>query len=263
MSLAELQRWMLQHIRQQEPASVEGILLASEQQSASERLAVYQYAYHARLLECMRELFPVLRSMLNEAFDAFALEYLERYPPASYSLNALGTHFVQHLQETRPVKAEAGLDWIDLMLELAQLEWEIDCVFEGPGLEQVPDWQLGLQGLTPEAFSAGRLVAAPCLRLFAFQFPVNDFYTALKLDAETPLPAPQPTYLALTRRDYVVRRVPLEPTEFALLSEMIAGKPIAEALQAGATSSLRPAQVTQWFASWTRLGFIAGVERAI
>src|ERR1700757_621162 len=45
--------------------------------TALERLGIYSYAYYARLLECLREEFPVLmHALTQEVFDTFAVGYL-------------------------------------------------------------------------------------------------------------------------------------------------------------------------------------------
>src|SRR5713226_137689 len=73
------------------PDAAETIVNRSQALSALERLAIYGYAYYARLLECLREEFPVLKHALDEeVFDAFAVGYLQQYPSRSYTLFQLG-----------------------------------------------------------------------------------------------------------------------------------------------------------------------------
>ena len=60
--LDTLQRWMLRAITDSTAGGHSDdlgvVILPSAQQSAAERLAVYQHAYFARLLGVLRELFP-------------------------------------------------------------------------------------------------------------------------------------------------------------------------------------------------------------
>jgi bifunctional DNase/RNase len=66
-------------------------------------LAIYQRAYIARLLDCLREDFPILRQHLgDQLFDHFAIEYMNTFPPKSYSLFDLGEHFPLYLQQSCP-----------------------------------------------------------------------------------------------------------------------------------------------------------------
>ena len=54
-------------------------VLPSQSQSASQRLAIYEHAYLARLQECLRESFPVLLATLGrETFDQFVDRDLTR-----------------------------------------------------------------------------------------------------------------------------------------------------------------------------------------
>ena len=75
-------------------AGIERVVTRSKALSAVERLGIYGYAYYARLLECLKEEFPaVLHAVGEEAFDAFALGYLQKYPSRSYTLFELGANF--------------------------------------------------------------------------------------------------------------------------------------------------------------------------
>ncbi|MBL9083468.1 MAG: putative DNA-binding domain-containing protein, partial [Planctomycetales bacterium] len=97
--LAQLQRWFQAVITHpggvhEGAASAEGVaaLVAeigevaepSSRQSAEERMAVYAQAYWARLLECLREEFPIVRATAGEeAFDMLVVGYLATFPSRS------------------------------------------------------------------------------------------------------------------------------------------------------------------------------------
>ncbi|MEX2186361.1 MAG: DNA-binding domain-containing protein [Pirellulales bacterium] len=279
-------------------AHVEQVIGRSRALGSLERLAVYANAYYARLMECLREVFPVVcRTMGEDNFDRFALGYLQKYPSQSYTLNELGARFAQFLEETRPAEDEAaatasdastGLtaDWPRFVVELARLEWTIGDVYDGPGVEKVVTMQAeDIAALSPERWMSARLRMAPCVRLLDFQFPVNDFFARMREllreradaeDADTedgdaqaageelPIPSPEPTYLALSRRNYVVRRYPLSKTQFDLLGQLAAGNTVAESLTA-ATAECQlsddelAAALHAWFAEWTADQFFLGV----
>src|SRR5258708_7421807 len=121
------------------PEEAEAVVTRSKALTALERLAIYGYAYYARLLDCLREEFPVLKHALGEeVFDAFAAEYLERYPSRSYTLFELGVHFPRFLADTRPDRENEGRSapsWPDFLIDLATLERTFNEVFDGPGIE--------------------------------------------------------------------------------------------------------------------------------
>src|SRR5258708_35048304 len=132
-ALDELQRWMQAVVTdprgvasginsdqaQQQialvPEQAERIVMRSRTLSALERLKIYNQAYFARLLECLRHEYSVLATALGEElFDAFAVGYLELYPSTSYTLEFLGADFPEYLAATRPprkAESESVADW--------------------------------------------------------------------------------------------------------------------------------------------------------
>ncbi len=180
---------------------LEQLVRRSSRLTAEQRLGIYANAYYARLLECLREGFPVLTQALGaEVFDGFAFDYLQRHPSRSYTLNRLAESFPRFLEETRPDRppaagpagdapgpggagtaAAAGRPpaWPDFLIDLATLELAIAEVFDGPGAEGEPLLAaadlLALQA--GGRFAAARLTPVPCLRLLRFRYPVNAFYT--------------------------------------------------------------------------------------
>lgn len=292
-SLTEIQRWMQAVITHPEGVAagadsdaarreieigrgdIESVIQPSRQMTAEERLSIYGNAYFARLLECLWTIFPlVARTIGNEAFDELGMGYLQRYPSRSYTLDRLGDRFMDYLAESRPDLDADGQPterWPDFLIDLARVEWEIDEVFDGPGVEGRPLLSAeALQAVEPARWPGARLVPVPCLRLLAFNFPVNDYYTAMRqaADADAPeIPEPAVTFLALTRRSFVVRRHALSKAQYRLLGRLMAGDTIGAAishLAGGADSDLETlaADLRAWFHAWTAAGFFMSVELA-
>lgn len=252
------------------PPDVEQVILRSKAQTSLERLAVYGNAYFARLLECLRERFPVLTQAVGqETFDQFAFGYLQSYPSTSYTLGQLGERFADYLHETRPDKAdaEAGqVGWPDLLIDLARLEWSIGEVFDGQGMEREPGLDpAALRSLAPEIWPAARLVPAPCLRLMTLRFNVNDYFTALRADTQPEPPGPETTFLALTRINYVVRRIALSQEQFVLLSALAAGATVGESIErlvaeGRSNIELLMRQLPGWFQDWAEAKMFQRVD---
>jgi len=262
--LQKLQHWLLSAItlRDDQSAATEtaSIITASRQQSPAERLNVYRHAYFARLLDVLRELFPCLRFAIgDELFDQFALGYLERHPPRSYTLTALADRLVEHLDETRPT----GAAWGEFIVELARLEQAIDRIFDGPGPELQPPFVL-----PAEATGDMRLSLAPGFELHAFAFPISTCYSDWKANQRPQWPQPEQQFLALFRRDYIVRRLELEPMQYEILRSLVAGDTvaaaIAQAFESGgpypSDESEGAATIRRWFTAWAAAGIFAAAR---
>jgi hypothetical protein len=261
--------------------ALEQLVRRSSRLTAEERLAIYANAYYARLLECLRDVFPVLVQVLGaETFDSFAFDYLQRYPSRSYTLDRLAESFPRFLEETRPDRpAEPTAaekpspgdsrqpSWPDFLIDMATLELAIAKIFDGPGAEGEPllaPADLLALG-TGAGFAAARLAPVPCLRLLRFRYPVNAFYTAARArrpegPADLPFPEPAGEHVAISRTDFVVRRYDLSPFEFGLLSALLSGATAGEAIAGAAAASelsddQLAAQLDDAFRRWTAAGF--------
>jgi hypothetical protein len=259
-NLRQLQRWFLTTITHPggvaaDATDLHTIVLHGPQQSAAERLAIYNSAYFARLREVLRELFPCTSAAVGEdVFAQLTVGYLHKHPPHSYTLGRLHHKLVDYLDETRPP------DWGQFIVDLVRLEEAIDRVFDGEGPEQLPPF-----ALPADADEHLRLRLVPGAELHAFTHPVSSYYTAWKAGYEPPWPQPQPQFVLLLRRDYVVRRYELEETQYELLLSLQRGSTLAEALEAAADTSptldneqLLPS-VGDWFRFWSsERFFVAG-----
>ena len=258
-----------QHLIQITPGELESVIPASDRLPALERLSIYAGAYYARLLECLASFFPVFkRTVGTDVFGSFAAEYLHRYPSRSYTLDRLGDHFVRFLNETRPETNESS-GWPDFLVDLATLEWTIACIFDGPGAEHsellTPE---SLQALPAGSFTLARLKPVVCLRIFAFRYPVSAYYSEARQaneDHEVQVPDPAVEYVAILRRDFVVRRHALTELQYNLLQSILAGATVGEAIQQSSTQTdldddALSRVLQSSFYNWSAAGFFAGVE---
>ena len=254
--------------------AIDEIACDSTRQTAEERLAVYAHAYWARLLECLREEFPVLRNTVgDEGFDGLAVGYLVSHPSTSYTLGRLGERLPEYLRST--TTGDATDVFLELVADLACLERAVNDVFDAPGGETLGYLTVEqLDRVVPEDRGALQLRLLPTVRLLAFCTNVNDYFTGMRAAAET-LPTPElcHTFVALTRRDYVVRRLSLTAIQFKLLTVIAAGQSLNDALQTvcDRQASLKPkvssdvesvdsGTLRTWFADWARVGVFAALE---
>ncbi len=246
------------------PSDMDSVIAPSQTLSSIERLEIYARAYYARLLECLQAEFPILtKAMGEDLFDQFAVDYLQRYPSHSYTLCELGSRFAGFLAETRPPAERPGEpDWCDLLIDLARLEWTFSEVFDGPGIENLPPLDPNeLEAIPQDRWAEIRLIPAPCLRLMQFRFPVGRYYRALRDDDKGAPPPAEPTFLAVTRRDFVCRHYELTREEYDLLSALVGGLTLDQAITSViANSDSTDAEhlanrIHNWFRRWSREGF--------
>lgn len=253
---------------------VERVVLPSREMGSLDRLQIYGRAYFGRLLECLRAQFPAVRHALgDEAFDGLAFGYLVDHPSTRYTLAPLGSSFDAYLLATRPARAKESdpsePDFADFLIDLTRLERIYGEVFDGPGPERSRSLESPkISGLSPQDFANSRLILHSCVRLLELRFPVHEYATAIRNGQEPPPPIARPIYLAVTRRDYVVRRYEITSQQFQLLSALERQATIGEAIQTLYTdaafdvSSLR-FDLQSWFHDWSAAPLFAELTRDV
>lgn len=249
-------------------SNVESVVSRSKSLSSIDRLAVYGNAYVARLLECLADEFPaVAHAVGEETFASFAFEYVQLFPSRSYTLAQLGADFPRYLTETRPECQNAGEpDWAEFLIDLAILERTYSDVFDGPGIEHSTTLTHDdLARMTPDTWPNTKLEFAECVRLLSLRFPVHEYASAVRHNGE-PIPAePRPTWLVVTRREFVVRRFGVSLPEFELLTQLQAGSTVGEAIEHAAQHTEEDDEtfarnLQEWFRTWTKCGLIISVK---
>ena len=249
--------------------AIESIVKPSATLSGEERLAIYCRSYHARLLECFHGMFPaLLRALGAEVFNLFVLAYLEKYPARSYTLDHLADDFAQHLAETRPdATAPPGEreDWPDFICELAMLEWVFLKIYDGPGVEGRPmPIAQDVLSIPLDRIAEVRVTPAPCLRLFAFRYPVHIYMLAVRRKEEPELPALAQTFLAATRKEHQVKLHELSEAQYAFLKALeCSARTVGEVLNEGGSlndSSSDRITIQNWLCDWTAKGFFESVR---
>jgi hypothetical protein len=240
---------------------LEQVINPSAQQTSAERLAIYANAYFQRLIECLESDFPIFRQLVgDEAFAGFAIEYLQRHPSHSYTLGRLSDHFERFLEESKPAAGdEKATDWADFLVDLARLEQTLNAVFDGPGIERKPVVGADdLLAIDPDDWPRAKLQLVPCLRLLQLRFPVNRYYTAAKRgEADLqPYLVRETSWLAISRRDFIVRRIELNRAQFELVSAIQQGATVGDAILAAAEVSQESPEALAknlhvWFREWT------------
>jgi hypothetical protein len=271
-SVADLLRWFQSTVTHPGGVSAEGNAAAvdaaiapSSRQTSAERLTVYAQSYWARLVGCLEEEFPTVRAAVgDEAFTSFTVGYIEAHPSTSYTLGRLSDRFVKYLEATAAATDTADPHWSQAVVEIARLERAITEVFDAPGGETLGYLTpADLQAIPPERQAELRLTPLPTVRLLAFDHDVNEFFSAVRRgatgDERPPWPERRPTYLALSRRGFIVRRHALSHPEFVLLAGVAAGATLSGALESlfgDPTIDVEAAAASlgRWFSDWAEAG---------
>ena len=213
------------------------------------QLGVYVNAYRWRLFDVVAEDYPVLRSYLGkEQFDALITDFIEAVPPQHFNVARYATLLpaYQHTHATHDAFSH----------ELCLLETAIARLADGEETDALTTERIA--GITPEAFMESYVMPRKASQLFAFQHPVNAYYNAAKEDAPLPKTSEQVSFLAVFRHDDVVWRMNLEETEYHLLSKLVAGATVGEALSA--LDETAAASVSEYFSRWMRNGLLTTVR---
>ncbi len=201
-------------------------LSAAAHLSPAESLAIYQHGYRARLLDCLRTEFPVLRMFWgHELFDRFAMEYLGQTASHAYSLFQLGAAFPGRLAASCPDLT--GLDpamqaHCRLPIELAQLERLRVQAVRGVGPENTPLWEPDYQN--QEALGQLRPRTPATLGLMLAGHDLPEFYQALRAAGGAGQTLPQAalkhSFIAIGRNHYRLTLHSISPWQYSLLAKL-------------------------------------------
>lgn len=226
------------------------IVRPSATQPPLERLDVYNVGYLSRLVEVLESDYDAVRFALGEeAWRSLARDFVYAHPSHHPNLNGFGAALPEFLADREDVPHRAFL------AELAQLQWAVTESFHAPEFEPIRFDTL--QSLTPEQWAGVVLRANPSVRLLEFTHPTGRYLQDVLEQREPTIPAPEPSWLLVNRKDGRVWRAGLPQPVHAILAALLRGEPFAAALEAGGDHGH---DVTAWFQEWSADGIFAGVE---
>lgn len=241
------------------PEELEKVILPSKQLSAAERIGIYSSMYFLRLVEILEKDFEVVRHAVGEKrFTALAGDFLGKHPSTYYSLNKLGEKFADFLR-----KEVKTLPHRSFIVEVAILERTIQDLFD----ERVatPLTVDDLLSVRKERWPAIKLKTIPALRLMKFAYPVNRYLQAV-FNKKPPrkIPPRKTTWLAAYRKSFRVWRSDISLEQYTLLSTIVAGKPLGEALEVcaglkGANPQKLAESIGPWFKDWAADGIFCAI----
>ena len=191
--------------------------------SSLERLEIYRRGYHARLIECLADDYPVLQHALGEeAFETLCRAYIARFPSTAPSLNYYGRQMAE-LCRAQPLP-EPGF-----AADLATLEWAVVLGIHAPTAPALAFEDLGQ--VPPERWPGARFTVNPSLRIVHLSYPVNAYLQGFRNGESPSVPAFAPSTIAVYRTGKSVWRLEIEPTMVALVEALAAGETLEASLE--------------------------------
>lgn len=238
--------------------SLSDVILPSRTLTPLERLGIYHGMYLLRMHDALEGDYEALRHFLGDrGFFELIRDYVQVYPSKSYSLNRLGDHLPEFLQNAPCVRRR------EFCVDLARLEDAIAQVFDAPETPALSEARIA--SVPAEAWERARLTTVAAFQLLAFRYPVNAYLQTVRDgNHDHPKPRQKPEWVAVYRRDFAVYRLELRREAHALLSDLAAGMRLGEALEAaikrGGKRPPQPDELFRWFREWVAGGVFQAVE---
>ncbi len=247
-----------------------GFIKPNDRLTSIERLEIYNRQYWFRLIDILWDDHPGLRAVLGDArFNRLIRAYLDRYPSRSFTLRNLGSRIVRFIEESPHLVRPR----FNLVLDMARFEWAQVIAFDGPA--NPPLTVADLLGKNPQKL---RMSLQPYLTVLQLRYPLDDFVLELKKDnlrgeasnasdesrqreddsaadesKRTPLPRRKKVTVVVHRHKNMLYYKRLDLPAFGLLSDLQSGKTLAQSLDR--LKNVTPAQIQDWFQTWTSLGW--------
>jgi hypothetical protein len=257
--------------------AVAAFIKPNDRLSSFDRLEIYNKQYWFRLIDCLYEDFPGLRTVMGERrFYDLSVAYLTKYPSNTYALRDLGNRLEKFLAREP--------QWMEphpkLARDLLRLEWAHVVAFDGEALPPLEIDAL-LDGGDPARL---RLGFQPYITFLACDYPVDNFIISVrrreepqgeasnavaeraprKTQKKLKLPKPEKIYLAVHRSENSVWYKRLEPEAYLICTGLQKGLPLQTACERAFRRRKADADfgvtLQNWFAQWASFGWFCRAE---
>ncbi|MCB9974444.1 MAG: DUF692 family protein [Rhodospirillales bacterium] len=218
--------------------------------SPDEQIRSYINGYRYRLFDIVAMDYDALKFALGRKdFNKLIDDYIETVPSTNFNVARYTVRFPDFVKEHASPFAH----------ELSILETELVQIADAPETTVLRPEDLA--ALDPDKFMEFKLSPRKALKLFAFSYPVNEFYDAFLGGQEPKIPEKRASFLAIFRHEDSLWRLDLEEREYIVLSSLFAGVPVGEALSAAIPEDEDGedlmASVQGWFGKWMNNGLLA------
>jgi len=221
-ALAGLQGWMQAALLDGEVQAVRDHVHGDNRLTAEARLGIYTSAYRQRLIECLRDEYPLLARLAGAtAFDLFAQGYVAAHPSRSYTMYDFGAGFADYLDAVRPAGDGSPHAVEAIPAALARIERARADVHRAEGVERdAGAAEVGFDPLLAAMLGLTVYRLPASVRLLALPFDFSETLAAEAGAGAPPLPQPVPSLLAVARAHYRVACHPLEPWQYDWLARL-------------------------------------------
>jgi hypothetical protein len=226
-----------------------------------EQLGVYGFAYFQRLIDILTEEYPGVLGLLGEdEFPALCKAFLIEHPSTSWTLNRLSLGFPAWLSVVGDRMDSAELRFA---ADVAAVERAMEEIWDAPFEEPVSAEELA--AIPPEGWAELRLSTIAAHRLLALDHPVAEFMDAVRADEPWSIAGPSPSWMLVFRQGLRRFRLPLVQEQADLLSALVAGATLGEALESaasaeGADVALMMGSVGEWLQDFASRGIFSAVR---
>jgi hypothetical protein len=257
MRLSELQR-ELQHDLLGEKSAIAGAIVDAPPLPVEARLDIYRNAYRTRLIEALREVYPILHWVLgDETFDSLGTSFVETHPSEHRSIRWYGSELSEFLSTTGPFAEQP------ILSEIARLEWTLSEVFDSADAGVME--RASLQSVDPGDWATLQFGFHPSLRRLTFGWNTVAVWQAGSSEEDAPGPerSPEPVQWLLWRQNFKNYFRSMDAIEAAALTTALAGgtfTEICESLGAHLPDEEIPLRAATLAATWVDGGLIASLS---
>ena len=186
---------------------------AKDNFSPAKQLGVYIDGYRHRLFDIISEDFPITRHYLGDKkTNKLISEYVEATPSKNYNLAKYVLKFPNFARKNKVVGRDKAA------CELIELETALTVVFDWPETKSFD--RAALAKIKPEKFYKTRFKPRKALKIYKFQYPVSEYYTAVLKEKNPKKPLKKESYVVVYRHEDEMLRLSLEKAEYIILKEM-------------------------------------------
>lgn len=190
---------------------------------AGKRFSVYRNNVAVSLSEALEVTFPVVRTLVGDAFfKAMAGVFLRQHPPTSPLLMFYGAEMPGFLDGFEPVSH------LGYLPDVARIELALCRSYHASDIPPInPE---ALQSISPDALLSIRLRLAPTVHLIRSNWPAATLFHA-NSNPDAPKPVMQAEDVLITRPEFDPQVTALPPGAGAFIAALLNDAPLQEALK--------------------------------